>query len=170
MSLREIARYDEQPVGPKVERVRRRQPRLLNRRNFLERTMLVGSAVGVSLLGIFPPAKRAEAACVGFLENNQILNGCVAGHSGGCWPGCGPSDVYDGACSAEGWHLWAGSWRNRPDDCAPGSYPEADGWYWWLQCACGEGYNKYFRCHDGCFNPGSGWVNSICRVAWPGCL
>ena len=172
MVLSDVVRYDVEG-SPRIRRTGvRPESDGLSRRSLLGRALLVGTAVGVSVLGVLPPARRAAAYCAPNGElHDDMLNGCTAANAGDdCWPGCGPSPVYDGACDASGWHLTMGSWRNRPNECRASD--GKDGWYWWLTCNCsGDGCYKRFKCHDGCFQASPGnWVKSICRTYPPGCL
>lgn len=125
------------------------------RRRFLASFGAAAIGVGLASLGVFPPAREALAhrrninpSCLAVNENDQ------------CNPGCGPSDVCSHCC-ASGWHRETGNYMLRPHECPPGQH--YDGWLWSYSndCACCAAIT--WRCHDGEYNTGSGWVDTICR-------
>src|SRR5262245_23883986 len=143
----------------------------VSRRSILSAAIASGTALGFSLLGAFPAAKRAYA------DGYDIWTGpCpayAANHN--CSPGCGPSVVEFASCASSGYHkngveipgilsysLW-------PNNCYPGVANWADGWMW-SQSSCLGCLSLDFRCHDGrttrCTTGRGGscssWI-SICR-------
>lgn len=139
----------------------------LGRRQALKAAATVGTSVGLMSLGVFPKAKEAAAACVGFLENK--ISGPCPVNVGNCSPACGPSMPYADACGSNNYHKYTGDYRNRPDQC--NDVAEADGWIWsGINCCGGPGCARRYRCHDGCKRISGQWRNSICRYALPGCL
>jgi hypothetical protein len=138
----------------------------LARRGALKATVALGTGAGMAALGLFPKAKEASAACVGFLEAD-IFGGCPT-EVGDCSPACGPSTVYADTCGSNGLHMYTGNYRNRPDQCHPGT--ESDGWHWTAptgSCGCQPGFQRNYRCHDGCKLISGAWRNSICRTSTP---
>jgi hypothetical protein len=172
--MAEIVSFDNRADGSSGKsRVSRIAPvkrsRGLTRRSLLQRGTLVGGAVGLSVLGVLPPARRAGAINCGAsgAEHRDIDDrGCgkVGDYEGYCQPGCGPSPVCLGdCCTSDNWHKNEGIYRNRYNECPTGT--SWDGWLWYvLGCDCTGGCNRqYFKCHDGCTDTGSGWARSICK-------
>lgn len=129
------------------------------RRQFLGRAAAVGMGVGLFTLGVLPPARRARAHdgpkyvirglhCPSYYQNSWNA----------CNKPCGPSCIYPQACKDgghyKGYHRDDSGWDLRPDECAPGSTPTADGWLWRVNdtdcgdCQLGNDTVTY-RCHDG---------------------
>ena len=146
-----------------------------SRRGVLQAGAALGTAAGMTLLGVFPAARRAYA------DGYDIYGSCPSYASDhNCSPGCGPSAVFADACvttgAGAGFHKSDGTtWTLRPNQCFSGSY---DGWLWRYQGACGScGCHVERRCHDGYKRTSAGWVRSICRwttecgcpgtVGWP---
>jgi hypothetical protein len=137
------------------------------RRGVLRIILGTGTAAGLTMLGVFPGAKRAAAACVGSL--NSTISGPCPVNVGDCSPACGPSAVNQSACNSDGWHMWTGNYRNRPNSC--NNVAGADGWNWYgIGCSCPSGCARAYRCHDGCSLLGGTWTNTICRRAATGCV
>jgi len=142
------------------------------RREFITGVLTVGSAIGVSALGIFPPARPASAGHGSW----KIWQGCAGL---GDWVkdddcrGCNQTRLC--CCNVEGYHKAIGChYKHRPDACRSGGY---DGWTWKVGSCClksstcsGDGCCECYRdmkwrCSDGgyrsnCDNP---FVPSICR-------
>lgn len=162
-AMDDLVRFDEPPssLDEHVERVGRETFRAsLTRRTLLHRTAAIGAGVGLSVLGVLPPARKASAACTTTLET-KIFGDCPQSVSGTCSPACGPSTVYSDVCDASGWHKTSGNYRMRPNQCETGGY---DGWFWRAgPCGCPTGCKVNFRCHDGCKLISGTWHNSVCR-------
>ena len=172
--LDEIVRLDKAPA-PKPPPVRREASAApfrgtSTRLGFLSKSAAVGAGVGLSVLGVFPPARKAFACEASGVSTRDLYGDCPAASSGfGCSPACGPSTVYGDTCDANNWHLTAGSYRNRANEC--NSSTGADAWMWYRNCNCPGGTGlRPFRCHDGCKNINGSWVKSICRWTEPGCI
>jgi hypothetical protein len=164
MSLQfdEIANFTSEE-GRKVKASRRPidQGGGLTRRSLVQRGAALGTVLGLSTLGVLPPAKRAEAACTTTSEKT-IYSSCPTTSEGfGCDPACGPSMVYGDTCNSNGWHKTSGNFRMRPNECRTGGY---DGWFWRRQCGCPSTCTRSFRCHDGCRLTNGVWKNSVCRL------
>ena len=158
-----------------------------SRRAFLASAGVASAWVGLSVVGLLPPARRAWAThkLPDATFYNWDTNGCpgfswYSNHGETCAEACGDSDIHPNACFDTG--TWAGyhrdhssgsgtEWSLRPDEC-PKSTAD-DGWRWKVPSPCNslEGptcnNNSLHRCHDGYHNHGTGsnpdWVNSICR-------
>lgn len=141
------------------------------RREFISGALAVGSAVGVTALGIFPPARPAAAehgtwriweGCAGLGDwvNDDGCRGCNQGSKLCC-------------CNVNGYHKSTGChYRHRPDQCRSGGY---DGWTWKTGACCPTGCddagccdcrrNIDRRCSDGYYrsNCDGPWTKSICR-------
>jgi hypothetical protein len=134
------------------------------RRTVLGGALAAGTGVGMAVLGIFPPARRAMA------DGYDILNSCPAyASSHDCTPGCGPSPVCADCCTPvpyilAGWHkdnTFTNYWL-RPNECASGTY---DGWNWkYTQPCAGCGAGVTWRCHDGWKWSGTAWGKTICKA------
>jgi hypothetical protein len=167
--MEDIVSFDETPHQPR--KADRRQPRReqrsgLTRLSFFQRTAALGTGVGLSVVGLLPPARNALAHtphgnCTTTLQT-LMWGSCPEASDGfGCDPACGPSKVRSNACDANGWHKTSGEWRMRPNECKSGGY---DGWFWRRRCGCPTGCQRTFRCHDGCKDTAGGWAHSVCRV------
>jgi len=144
------------------------------RRTFLKGLSVMALALGLWALDLWRFPRRASADGYDMASTAQ---GCVGLEYRNC-DGCGPSTLCDHCCynayPGTAWHKDS-SFANyglRPNQCS--GY---DGWYWSAnqgECGCGSQYKK-FKCHDGKFNTGSGWMNTICPQprgcrpagAWP---
>ena len=149
---------------------RRRTPAGLSRRSLLGAAVASGTALGFSMLGVFPAAKRAYA------EGYDIWTGACPPYADphNCSPGCGPSTVSWESCEQSGtwrgYHKASGSYpvyyELAPDDCTPTQWAEADGWLWTYSGYCAGCYLTTYRCHDGWthYCPDQCWSYiSICR-------
>lgn len=145
-----------------------REPRRPNRRTVLGGALAAGTGIGMAVLGVFPPARRAMA------EGYDILNSCpsyAASHD--CSPGCGPSPVCADCCVPvpylnAGYHKDNATFVGyalRPNECFSGTY---DGWIWkYAQACAGCGAaGVTWQCHDGWKWNGSAWGKTICRAGW----
>ena len=136
-----------------------------SRRGFIRG--FVGGAIGVGItaLGIFPPAREALAHDGHLIWTGTTTGPCApgnyaAGHN--CDPICGPSQVCAGCCATSGtyagYHKSAYPYSWRPNQCWSGTY---DGWRW----SCNS---QPYRCHDGRYTSCSvecQTVKTICRRA-----
>lgn len=171
----------------------RRAPALhwvkVTRRRFLQGAARLGISIGLSAIGLLPPARRALATHK--LEDGSAsklypwsTNGCPSysfydSNPDTCDQACGPSMIHGDACFSSGtWRGWhkdhtAGdgtTWKLRPDECAS---PDYDGWKWKVPRPCNGlagptcNNNSLHRCHDGWHNHGTAsapdWHRSICR-------
>ncbi|MFB4276865.1 MULTISPECIES: hypothetical protein [unclassified Nonomuraea] len=122
--------------------------------------LVAGSAIGVTVLGIFPPARKALAD--GYDIKGLPCPSYAADHN--CSPGCGPSEtcaLTGWCCSSSGYHRGDAEYRLRPNQCFGGT---ADGWLWRYTSSCGGCSAVTFRCHDGYTVTWAGpWVKTICR-------
>jgi hypothetical protein len=169
--LSEIVSFDESPrsrVGDGATRdstgdsLSAKLPRILTRRSLLQKGTAAGTILGLSFLGLLPPARKAWAACLYNVTEKTIYTSCPTSIAGTCSPGCGPSDVDANACNSNGWHKSTGIWRARPDDCVPGT--EYDGWFWLAGgCGCSGDCTAKLRCHDGCKSVSGSWVSTVCK-------
>jgi hypothetical protein len=155
------------PRPPGAARVKRRIPPAERtggaaRRSVLGGIVAVGSGIGLTALGIFPPARKAIAGSYDF--KGLPCPSYAASHN--CSPGCGPSPVCaNGECCWPNKHVHRGSgkWRLRPNQCYGGVY---DGWLWSYTGQCGScSRGVTYRCHDGYYvSPTTGhWWPTICR-------
>lgn len=143
-----------------------RRERLTSRRSFMRG--VVGGAIGIGItsLGVFPPAREALAShdghkiWTGTTTGPCAPGGYAAGHN--CDPICGPSQVCSGCCATSGtyagFHKSSFPYSWRPNQCFTGGY---DGWRW----KCGS---QPYRCHDGRYTSCSvecQTVKTICRKA-----
>lgn len=136
------------------------------RRQFLKAAFLAGAAGSLTVLGRLP---TAQAVCT-TSEATKIWGGETSGPCGaggyaqghGC-SGCTPSKICSHCCRSLGIHknfAQNSLYKHRADECYSGTY---DGWEWKeTGCACCN-VSKIWQCHDGCYNTGSGWVETICR-------
>jgi hypothetical protein len=157
-----IATLDGPAPGTSPSRRRITAPFRLGRRGLLKGAAAGGVGLAMTLFERAPFVREAEAACTTTLETS-IRAGCPSAVSGTCSPACGPSTVYNDACTSSGWHKTTGNFRMRPNQCGGSPY---DGWYWYAAgCGCPSGFGRNYRCHDGCRRNSStsAWVNSICR-------
>lgn len=138
------------------------------RRAFLKGVLGAAATLGAYTLHVLPFARPAWA------DGFDMVNGCNGlqrdSRYGPC-VGCCCSTICAGGhcCVCFGsslWHRADNNYMLRPNDCAgeferPTTY---DGWYWTEPgCGCSGGSpNKKFKCHDGKYNPGSGYIATIC--------
>lgn len=172
LALEEIVPFSEAPEPPRKTNRRRLSQETdvgLTRLSFFQKSAALGTGVGLSILGLLPPARDALAHvphgnCTTTLQTLMWTGSptCPEASQGfGCDPACGPSKVRTNACDGNGWHKTSGNWRMRPNECESGGY---DGWFWRRRCGCPTGCLRTFRCHDGCKSTAQGWAHSICRV------
>lgn len=146
-----------------------------SRRAVLRSAAAAGAALGLSALGVFPPARRAIAdgfrlppgdLTYGRYEISDRCPGYAGRHD--CSPGCGPAVVCLDCCRTSGtmtgYHhsrTTRRGFRLRPDQCW-GSY---DGWLWRYAGRCGRCTGGVlYRCHDGWKRSRSGhWYKTVCR-------
>jgi hypothetical protein len=125
----------------------------LSRRSLLGAAVASGTALGFSLLGVFPAARRADA------EGYDIWTGACPSYAGNhnCSPGCGPSAVNINACEPAGGQHYGYhrtdavglvDYSLNPDACTT-QWAEADGWMWSYSGYCAGCYVTDYRCHDG---------------------
>lgn len=132
------------------------------RRTVLKGLTAGGMSLGLTMLGIFPMARKARA------EGYWILDDCPSYSSDdNCSPGCGPSLVRTSSCeysgSHTGYHKSSGDYRLRINECYAGKY---DGWNWLYSSACGDCQSGIkYRCHDGRTLINGSWVKTICRYS-----
>lgn len=129
-----------------------------NRSQFLRAAVGTGMAIGVSSLGVFPPARKALASHVGS-EGYEIRESCAQDLDETCAVPCKPSMIYPNACYTDpghhylGWHrhgctlAYGVAWRLRQNQCDP-NYFDWDGWKWSVS-NCENCSTAVFRCHDG---------------------
>lgn len=158
------------PRHPDAEPARGRTPGIAmpswDRRHILRTAFTAGTAMGLTVLGVFPTARTAHAA-----DGYKIRSGCTRdSRNDNCEPGCGPSKLcFDccrytsvGSCTASGWFKNdRRRYRLRPNQCFGGGH---DGWVWKYDrtCGCCRGGVKY-RCHDGSKKISGRWRPRICR-------
>jgi hypothetical protein len=143
-----------------------------SRRSVLANLTRAATALGLTALGVFPPARTAFAE--GFRlapDGYKIHPSCPSyAQDHDCSPGCGPSLVCSDCCRTSGpmagMHhssVSASGFRLRPNEC----YSDSDGWLWRYEGRCGECTGGIvWRCHDGWKRSDSGhWYKTICR--WP---
>lgn len=140
-------------------------PRAWNRRALLQGAISIGTGVGLSVVGLLPPARTARA------DGYDILNRCPRPNNHDCEPGCAPSKLcwdccrYTGGtrCTDPAWFKNNGNYRIRKADCWPG-HRHWDGWLWKYNrtCGCCRGGVTY-RCHDGKKKIRGRWYKRICR-------
>ncbi len=130
-----------------------------DRRQFLRAAAGTGMAIGLTSLGVFPPARKALASHPG-TEGYQIKSLPCPGDYGyeDCGTPCAPSTIYQDACYTDpghhyyGWHrhgctiAYTKAWRLRQNGCDPGT--QWDGWKWQV-ANCANCNSAVFRCHDG---------------------
>lgn len=130
----------------------RRAPALhwarVTRRRFLHVAAGLGISIGLSAVGLLPPARRALATHK--LDDGSAsklypwsANGCPFSYDGDtCNEACGTSAIHGDACFTSG--TWAGwhedhtagdgtTWKLRPDECAS---PDYDAWKWKVPLPC----------------------------------
>lgn len=150
------------PEAPTVKRTLPGPAPSMARRTVLGGLLATGTALGFTVLGVFPPARRAYAGAY------EIYTGPCPSYTvdADCSPGCGPSMVFPNACELSGPHRGyhrddGPTWALQPNNCMPGGF---DGWLWYYGGACGScACFVEFRCHDGLRRTDSGWVKSICK-------
>ncbi|MFN2589077.1 MAG: twin-arginine translocation signal domain-containing protein [Actinomycetota bacterium] len=137
-----------------------------SRRQFLRGVAAAGAGVGLAVVGLLPPARRAFAAHGGvgghksYIETDMVF-GCPE-PTGDCDPACAPSMVYSDVCRADTWHKAEGDYRTRPNECiGDGS---ADGWFWTVDTCTRCNNRTRFKCHDGCKRIDGVFKTSICRT------
>lgn len=159
----------ERPVGATPSTLRRAGPRTwgVSRRGLLRSAFVGATAVGMSALGIFPPAR--EALADGYQIHRRGCNGVSYRNCKDCC--C--STVCGRCCGRRGFHKNWNVYTLRPNQCyAGGGNRTKDGWFW-RACGCwkddGTRGKRVSRCHDGYLIGESGAVKTICRKRI-GCL
>jgi hypothetical protein len=140
----------------------------VRRRSVLKTGIAIGGAVGLSVLGLLPPARKALAThgvsyeikplpCDNFQESLPLT----------CAVPCGDSMIFSGACVLDtthhryGFHKDNANWNLRPNDCS-NTANKWDGWKWAVS-PCEGCHVVHFRCHDGWkVEPGND-IKSICK-------
>jgi hypothetical protein len=168
--------------GPRPEgarRAARRAPHAkaegVARRSMLGGALAAGTAVGLSTLGVFSPARKAlsDGFTLKATTYYDIYGRCPSYAAPfDCSPGCGPSAVVSSACRTsgkyKGFHRSGvsdpGRYKLRPNQCYAGHY---DGWIWAYAHKCGNCKKSVtWRCHDGWKKSAAGhWYKSVCRWA-----
>lgn len=167
------------PAG--AARVRRRPPAdprgpdalHPKRRSVLGGLMAAGGSAGLSVLGVFGPAREALAQGYSLRASYyDIYQSCPSyASSHNCSPGCGPSLVCASCCrtsgSRKGFHhssVSKAGYKLRPGQCYSGGW---DGWKWAYANQCGKCQKSIaWRCHDGWKKNSSGaYYKTICRWA-----
>jgi len=155
-----------------VVRTRAKYDRLRpSRREFVAGALAAGTAIGMTALGIFPPARPAAAQHGSW----KIWSGC---DGLGSWVnddncrGCNQGSRL--CCCSNGYHKGPGAgchYKHRPDQCKSGGY---DGWTWKVGSCCIKSCgtccslykNMAWRCSDGYYRSSccaGCWTKSICR-------
>ena len=162
---------------------------LRSRRTILKGAVAAGAAVGLHVLGLLPPIKKAWGVQGYEIWINNALqpggNACPPASTftgtAKCTVGCGPSMIYSDACKdvyndppvGNNWYHYhktdgGTNWALRPDECFTNPYTgdKYDGWYWRFEGACGFCPNYVvYRCHDGKKRVSGLLRNSICKYA-----
>ncbi|HEX6254393.1 MAG TPA: hypothetical protein VFZ70_01145 [Euzebyales bacterium] len=142
------------------------RPRV-SRRGMLRTAFVGATALGMSALGVFPPAREALA------DGYDIARyGCNGIGYANCKDCCCSTVCYS-CCNFNGWHKRTGIHRLRPNQCyAGGGNRSKDGWFW-RACNCrksnGTTGKRTNRCHDGYTIGDAGALRTICRTRI-GCL
>lgn len=150
------------PPGAADSAVHMSQRRSRPSRRGVLRSALVGvTALGMSALGVFPPAR--EALADGYDIHKSGCNGIQYRNCKDCC--C--STVCAHCCNAKGWHRRTGDYLLRPNQCySGGGNRSKDGWFW-RACGCtkpdGSKGTRVSRCHDGYLITEAGAVRTICR-------
>jgi hypothetical protein len=139
----------------------------VSRRGLLRSAFVGATALGMTALGVFPPAREALA------DGYDIAQyGCNGIGYSNC-KDCCCSTVCRDCCNSKGWHKRTGIYRLRPNQCyAGGGNRSMDGWFW-RACNCkksnGSTGKRTNRCHDGYRIGDAGALRTICRKRI-GCL
>lgn len=140
-----------------------------SRRQVLSAAATIGTGIGLAALGVFPPARRAQA---GYYDIKPLpCPGYASTHN--CAPGCGPSALCSDCCLPPAGGCGSGctcamyhkndgvTYKLRQGDCYGAFY---GGWVWSFAGTCGCCSSSiYFRCHDGYKKVSGAWSKRICK-------
>lgn len=176
----QISSLTEQKDSKKVfrESQRSRFPTLqlteLDRRRFLRLAGAAATGVGLAVLGVLPPMRKAKAGHTTYDIWNLPCNSTVTGYYNnlGACASCGPSDTDPGFCASNNWHrhdtVAVGGGFFVQYDVRENSCNTRNAWKWKKTACCSGRKSRVFRCSDGRRRvdppdaPPGDWVPTVC--------